>query len=144
MVLEELNITTVQLFGMGYVISMFVFTLIFNSLILWFLTKKLGFKKTRYEYALLITFITAFISLVVEFFIPIGIEMWMFPLYFAIDVILIYLIYPESLKKSLQAAFIWWILAAVVSLVLGIIIGLILSAIGITIGVQPLLMWLTG
>ena len=141
MVFEELTLTVAQLFGIGYVISMFVFTLIFNSLILWFLTKKFGFKKTRYEYALLITFITAFISLVVEFFIPIGIEMWMFPLYFAIDVILIYLIYPESLKKSLQAAFIWWILAAVVSLVLGIIIGLVLSAIGIATGVQPLMVW---
>lgn len=142
MALEELSLTVAQLFGMWYVIIMFIFTLIFNSLILWFLTKKFKFKKTNYEYALFITFITAFVSLVVEFFIPIGIEIWMFPVYFAIDVVLIYMIYPESLKDSLKVGFVWWVLTAVISLILGLLIGLVLAAIGITIGVQPLLAWL--
>ena len=145
MALEELGLTTVQLFGMWYVISMFVFTLIFNSLILWFLTKRFKFKKNNYEYALLITFIAAFISLVFEFFVTIGVEMWFFPVYFAVDVILIYLIYPESLKSSIKVGFVWWILGAVISLVLGLVIGIVLSTIGIITGIQPTLMWwLTG
>jgi len=142
MVLEELNITTAQLFGMEHIISMFIFTLMFNSLILWFLTKRFGFKRNNYEYALLVTFIVACISLFFEFTIPLSMEMWMFPMYYVIDVVLIYLVYPESLVKCLKIGLVWWILATVVGLVLGLIIGIVLATIGITMGVQPLVTWL--
>jgi hypothetical protein len=144
MVLEQFNLTTAQLFGIEYVIGIFIFTIIFNSLILWFLTKKFSFSKSKYEYALLVTFVAAFVSLFFEFSVPIWMEVWMLPIYFLIDVVLIYLIYPESIVKSLKTGFIWWVLAIVVGLVLGLIIGLVLSAIGIAMGTQPLLTWLTG
>ena len=145
MAMTELGMTTAQIFGTWYVISMFILALMFNSLILLFLTKRFGFKKTGYEYALLVTFITAFISLLFEFFVPIWVEIWLFPVYFAMDVVLIYLIYPESLAKSVKTGFVWWLLAAVVSSVLGLVIGLVLTAIGIATGAQSLLaMWLTG
>lgn len=138
------GVTVAQMFGTEYVIGMFILTLIFNSLILWFLTKRFGFKKSGYGYALLVTFITAFISLIFEFTVPMEMEIWMLPLYYVADVILIYLIYPVSLGQSLKAGFLWWIIAAFVSLIVGLVIGLALSAIGITVGVQPLIPWFTG
>jgi hypothetical protein len=136
--------TIAQVFGTEYVIGMFILALIFNSLILWFLTKRFSFKKNGYGYALLVTFITAFISLVFEFTAPMEMEIWMFPLYYVADVILIYMIYPVSLGQSLKVGFMWWILAAFVSLIMGVVIGLILSAIGITVGVQPFIAWFAG
>lgn len=141
----DLGMTTAQIFGAWYVISMFILALMFNSFILLLLTKKFGFKKTGYEYALLVTFITGFISLLFGFFVPIVAEMWLFPAYFAMDVVLIYLIYPESLAKSVKTGFVWWLLAAVVSSVLGLVIGIVLTTIGMVTGAQSLLaLWLTG
>lgn len=145
MALEELGMTTAQMFGIEYVISMFILMLIFSSLILLFLTKKFKFKKTNYTYAFIVTFVTAFVSLLFEFTVPIGFELMVFPIYFVIDVVLIYLIYPETMEKSLKVGFIWWVISIILSLVLGLVIGFVLSAIGITTGTVPVLIaWLTG
>jgi hypothetical protein len=136
------GLTAAQMFGTEYVISMFVFTIIFNSLILLFITKRFAFRNSRYGYALLVTFLTACVSLFFEFSVPLSIEVWMLPVYYVIDVFLICVVYSEGLVKSLKAGFVWWILAAVVSSVLGLVIGVVLAAVGIAAGVQPLIPWL--
>ncbi len=141
---EELGLTAAQLFGAEYVAAIFIFTIIFNSLVLWFLTKRSGFGRNGYRYAFLVTMIAAVVSLFFELTLPIWTELWMLPIYFAIDVILIYTVYPESLVKSVKTGFVWWGIAVIIGLVLGIVIGIILSVIGIAIGTGPFLAWLTG
>ncbi len=141
MAIGDLSATAAQMFGIEYVLSMFVLVLIINSLILWFLTKKFGFKKNDYQFALLVTFITAFVSLFFVFSAPIWMEIWMFPVYFILDVVLIYLIYPASLGDSVKVGLIWWILSAFVSLFIGVVISLVLAVIGISMGTPSLIAW---
>ncbi len=144
MAIGDLSATTAQMFGIEYVLSMFVLVLIINSLILWFLTKKFGFRKNDYQFALVVTFITAFVSLFFVFTAPVWMEIWMFPVYFILDVVLIYLIYPASLGDSIKVGLIWWILSAFVSLLLGVVISLVLTIIGITIGIPFFTTWIPG
>jgi hypothetical protein len=138
----DMGSTVSQLFGTEYVVSMFIFTIMFNSLVLWLLTRRFAFRRDAYGYALLVTFMTALPSLAFEFMLPVAMEMYMFPVYFVLDVALIYLVYPESLKKSIETGFVWWVAAMAVSALLGLVIGTALGAIGVAMGPQPLMSWL--
>lgn len=141
MVLEELGMTTAQLFGTEYVLIMFVFTLLFNSLVLWILTTKMKFKKNDYLYAFVVTIIMTCVSLLLEFFVPLSLEIWFLPGFFLIDVALIYMIYPEPLVKALKIGFMWWVFALIIGLVLGLVIGMALVTIGLSTGTLPLMAW---
>lgn len=141
MALEDLGMTAAQMFGTEYVLVMFIFALLFNSLILWIITTRMNFKKNDYKYAFLVTLIMSCVSLLIEFFVPLSFEIWMLPGYFLIDVALIYLLYPEPLVKALKAGLVWWASATMVGFLLGLVIGVSLAAIGITTGTLPSVMW---
>ena len=141
MALDDMGLTTAELFGPEYVLIMFVFTVLFYSLILWFITTRMNFSRNDYRYAFLVTVVLALVSLLFEFVVPISVEMLIVPFYFLVDVALIFLVYPEPFVKALKAGLAWWISATIVGFLLGLVIGVALTAIGISTGTLPAVAW---
>ena len=114
MAIEGLTQTVVQQEGIGYTITVLIFAIVFNSLILWLLSKWFNFEKRDYKYALFIAVITSIASFALEYIIPVFLFLLLIPIGYLIEVLLIKYIYIQKWGKSLLVGLIWWILGMII------------------------------